>query len=64
MTATTLEDNLARARPRLLSLAADLASGGDRSQPVTADEVAAAVDTLASLCQVLAAEHRGEAATR
>jgi len=32
---TDLEQDLARARPRLMALAADLASNGDQSQPVS-----------------------------
>lgn len=59
-----LEHHLDRARARLLALACDLASGGDRARPVPADYVAAGLDSLASLCQVLAAERRGEAPTR
>jgi len=57
-----LEDQLARARPRLLGLAADVASNGDRSQPVPPDRVAAALDTIAELATALAAERRASAA--
>jgi len=62
---TTLEADLARARPRLLSLAADIASGGDRTMsPLPAELLAAALDTLASMATVIAVELRGEEALR
>lgn len=55
-----LEHRLDMARPRLVALACDLASNGDRSRPVPADLLAGALDSLGSLCAVLAAERRGE----
>lgn len=63
--ATDLEDHLARARPRLLSLAADLASNGDRTaSPIAPDLVAAGLESIASMASALAVELRGEPALR
>jgi len=60
----TLEHALARARPRLLSLAADLASNGDRSKPIPAELVAGGLEALASMASALAVELRNEPALR
>ncbi len=63
-TTTDLEHHLDRARPRLLALAADLASGGDRTKPVPPDLVAAGLDSIASLATVIAGQLRGEEPVR
>lgn len=63
-TTANLEHDLARARPRLMALAADLASGGDRSTPVPPHLTAAALDTVASMANALAVDLRGEKALR
>jgi len=55
-----LEHSLDRVRPRLLSLAADLATNGSHEIGPTPDLVAAALLTLASVANVLAVELTGE----
>jgi hypothetical protein len=62
--AAHLEHDLARARPRLLSLACDLVSGGDRTRTVPPDLTAAGLESLASMATAIAAELRGEPALR